>query len=228
MMVSRPVVGIAVWCRVSKIKIVHTHRHFVFPIAEPNNEWTVEQVLQWHLLQSHLATDQKHEELVSSLKRQFEQGREEVHQVLSEQSENVRVVAPGGGTESAATAATTASTSRRTATKALVPWFTFKSHQDHMLVKLSCTANPNPMHPVLSVDQLGKNSANGGSVWPRTVRCQQHGKFEIIGGKVYFTDVGSTNGTTCKDQLLATNSPFLLDDNVELILGGSTLRVTLS
>jgi FHA domain len=194
---------------------------------EPNDEWTVEQVLQWHLLQSHLATDQKHEELVSSLQRQFEQGKEELCQVLSEQSENVRVVAPGAGTESAAPSSSkhvSSSNSHKGVGSMIHIQIIAGPHAGKTIV-----LQPKPNAPCVVGRSAGKKFRERGvSLAKDSEVSTTHGKFEIIGGKVYFTDVGSTNGTTCKNQMLATNSPFLLEDNVELVLGGSTLRVILS
>lgn len=195
-------------------------------VTEPNDEWTVEQVLQWHLLQSHLATDQKHDELVSSLQRQFEQGKEELYQVLSEQSENVRVVAPGVGTESAVTSNSKhlSTNSNKVVGSMIHIQITSGPHAGKTIA-----LQPKPNAPCLVGRSAGKKFRERGvSLAKDSEVSTTHGKFEIIGGKVYFTDVGSTNGTTCKDQLLATNSPFLLEDNLELILGGSTLRITLS
>ncbi|KAI2501450.1 hypothetical protein MHU86_13040 [Fragilaria crotonensis] len=72
--------------------------------SEPTENWSVEHVLQWHLLQSHALTDQKHAELVESLQRQFEERKQELWRIMesdenvpSVSSSNVMVAAPSKG-----------------------------------------------------------------------------------------------------------------------------------
>ncbi len=94
---------------------------------------------------------------------------------------------------------------------------------------LTATVQPKPNSACLVGRSAGKKFREKGvSLSKDSEVSTTHGKFEIISGKAYFTDVGSTNGTVCKDRVLATNEAFLLEEPVELILGGSTLRITLS
>jgi hypothetical protein len=180
--------------------------HFIQ--TEPSEDWTVEQVLQWHLLQSHAATDQKHDELVTSLKHQLEQGKKELWQ-LYEQSENKPNI-------------TTVSSFKKTET-----------------IHVKITTGPHAGTTVSLKPKLNESCVvgrsgskkfkdKGVSLFHDSEVSTTHGKFEIISGKAYFTDVGSTNGTTCKTNQLQTNDPFLLEENLELILGASTLVITLS
>ena len=52
-----------------------------------------------------------------------------------------------------------------------------------------------------------------------------HGKFESSGGNVYFTDVGSTNGSVLNERDLAANDRQLLRTGDVLRVGASDMRV---
>lgn len=209
---------------------------FSIVTIEPTENWSVEHVLQWHLLQSHALTDQKHAELVESLQRQFEERKQELWRIMesdenvpSVSSSNVMVAAPSKGAK-----AYNAAISKQPFA-ALNTTIGKKVQAIHVQVTtgphagMTVTVQPKPNTACLVGRSAGKKFREKGvSLSKDSEVSTTHGKFEIISGKAYFTDVGSTNGTVCKDRALATNEAFLLEEPVELILGGSTLRITLS
>jgi len=53
-----------------------------------------------------------------------------------------------------------------------------------------------------------------------------HGKFEMKpGGLIFFTDTGSTNGTLHQGVELDDNVPLKLEENMELLVGSSVLKI---
>lgn len=52
-----------------------------------------------------------------------------------------------------------------------------------------------------------------------------HGKFEIIGGRAYYTDMGSTNGSLYEGEELEDNVPLELKKGMVLQLGGTVLKI---
>ena len=197
--------------------------------------------MQWHLLQSHIQTDQKHSELVASLHRQFEEGKEELLRLVVEQGEeNVQVPASNMMTKTTTaapfkgTAAYTAATAKQPFA-ALTNIVTKKVQAINIHVTtgphagMTVTVQPKPNAACFVGRSAGKKFREKGvSLAKDSEVSTTHGKFEIVSGKAFFTDVGSTNGTTYRNQALPTNEALLLEDSVELILGGSTLRITLS
>lgn len=54
-----------------------------------------------------------------------------------------------------------------------------------------------------------------------------HGKFECKAGKMYYTDTGSTNGTSYMGEAMEDNVPMEITDGMVLVFGVSELRFTL-
>ena len=209
--------------------------------TEPTEDWTVEHVLQWHLLRSHIQTDQKHEELVASLQRQFEEGKTELWRLMAEQQgdENVVQVAPTSNMKMVAPSKATTTYIAATTKQPFAALTTNAATKKVEAIHIQVTTGPHAgmttrVQPKSNTACFVGRSAGkkfrekGVSLAKDSEVSTTHGKFEIISGKAYFTDVGSTNGTTCRNQALATNEALLLEEPVELILGGSTLRITLS
>ncbi len=54
-----------------------------------------------------------------------------------------------------------------------------------------------------------------------------HGKFEVKAGKIYYTDTGSTNGTSYNGEAIEDNVPLELVDSMVLVFGESELEFTI-
>ena len=55
-----------------------------------------------------------------------------------------------------------------------------------------------------------------------------HGKIEMREGKLLFTDLDSSNGTTYNEAELASHTPMELNDGGVLILGDSEFAVAIT
>jgi FHA domain len=233
-----------------------------FPFTEPQDHWTVEQVLQWHLLKNHAATDRKLEELSASLQRQFEEGQKELLKYYSDvenvppqqqqqQQQQPSVLPHKKNINSSSLITQSLNDDPISDTKKVgLPL-------DPTILHVQVTSGPHtgqtltsyrPTPPAtansISNTTAVRNSApawvgrsagkkfrdKGLSLSQDSEVSTTHGKFEWLGGKPYFTDVGSTNGTSVVDstELLETNNPLLLYSDLELVLGRSILRIALS
>lgn len=54
-----------------------------------------------------------------------------------------------------------------------------------------------------------------------------HGKFEFKAGKMFYTDTGSTNGTSFRGEAIEDNEPMELSDGLVLVFGESELEFTI-
>ena len=54
-----------------------------------------------------------------------------------------------------------------------------------------------------------------------------HGKFEFKAGKMYYTDTGSTNGTSYMGEAIQDNVPLEIENGMVLVFGMSELKFTL-
>ena len=194
----------------------------------PADDWTVEEVFQWTLLQSHKETDGRFQRIEKSLKTQLEEGFRSISNLQSPDRENSENSNPNE---------------------------TFAVEDDKPASKSSTTTGPLSFDLVVSV--LG--ASRKGKVFPLHVTEEQecllgrsrgnrfrengvslsrdleisttHGKFEIVNGKICFTDTGSTNGTKVEvgdeDMEIARDEPYELSNGTVLVCGATRLEVSI-
>jgi hypothetical protein len=211
--------------------------------VEPSEDWTVEQTLQWWLLRAHDETEAKFEEVVQSLTKQMERGKEEVWEchrhvtkILNKEiSENVDPQIPttdpdDGTTKSlllrqpvTGTTSTANGTTTTTADTIHVEITTGEYEGNSYDLK------PKPKAPCWVGRSTGKKFRDRGISLTKDLEVSTtHGKFELLhGSKFYFTDVNSTNGSKVNGEELIPETPFELENGTQLILGQTTMTITL-
>jgi hypothetical protein len=180
----------------------------------------VEETLQYCLLQAHKETDDKFEQIETSLNQHLERGKEEIrkyHQSIMEGGEN-----QNPQTSSATLNGEPTSTKGKALTTINVE---IKGGQyagnTYQLV-------PKPRYPCWVGRSQGKKFRERGISMPKDLEISTtHGKFEVKQGKLYYTDTGSTNGSKVGGEEIAPDTPRLLEDGMELTLGQSTLVISL-
>jgi len=187
--------------------------------SEPRLSWTVEETLQRVLLKSHESTDLKHEELVVSLKNMFEQGKKELWDIHARIHENQENICENGGTSIDNKQTTTTSSSNKIKTIHVEITEGLYQGKEYKLI-------PKPNAPCMVGRSTGRKYRYGGISLAKDIEVSTtHGKFEILSGKAYYIDAGSTNGSHHKGVPLEQNCPHLLLEGMELAIGESIVRI---
>mmetsp|Transcript_6647 Transcript_6647/g.9497 ORF Transcript_6647/g.9497 Transcript_6647/m.9497 type:complete len:233 (+) Transcript_6647:159-857(+) len=213
---------------------------------EPTEDWTVEEVMQWCLLRSHLTTERKHDELIDSLNMQLEAGKQEIwnchEQVVGQHSgehgqeedtENMNPNAADADHNDKMTLSPPKLSAGSTQSKKM----TEKNYGTVIHVTITegdysgntYTLKPGPRAPCFVGRSAGKKFRDRGISLPKDGEISTtHGKFEVTkDGKAWYTDTGSTNGTLFRGEELEDNVPLELEDGMDLQLGASCLHITL-
>jgi hypothetical protein len=87
---------------------------------------------------------------------------------------------------------------------------------------------PTEKAPSLVGRSKNKNLRTKGISLPKDLEVSTtHGQFELLDGKLCFTDLQSTNGTWVKSVELSPNEPLELVDGIEIIVGQTLMKITL-
>lgn len=206
-------------------------------IAEPNDTWTVEEALQYCLIQAHQTTEEKYNQIESSLNGKFEKGKEDIwnchKRVLHDSTKNndenendnqsVDPSAPPGAIN------TIKSGSKAPKNKPSAPTIIHVEIIAGQYTGETYTLKPKARHPCWVGRSQGRKFKERGISLSKDLEISTtHGKFEVITGKLYYTDTGSTNGSKIGETELEPDIPLGLENGTEIILGQSVLRITLA
>ncbi|CAB9519577.1 FHA domain [Seminavis robusta] len=194
----------------------------------PTEDWTVEEVLQYCLLQAHKETETKYQHIETSLNQQLEKGKEGIwqcHKKVLEAGKSNSPVNPSSGNTPAGTKKPDPKPQKKTATPTTVEIVIVGGHyagNTHKLV-------PKVRHPCWVGRSQGKKFKDRGISLAKDLEISTtHGKFELKQGTLCYTDTGSTNGSKFRGEDLEADKPLPLETGMELTLGQSVLRITLS
>ena len=93
---------------------------------------------------------------------------------------------------------------------------------------LTVNLHPKSRAPCFIGRSTGKKFRDRGISLPSDQELSTtHGKFESKRGKIYFTDMGSTNGTFVNGEQLSPGKDLKLDDGTVIDVGLSRLEISL-
>lgn len=220
---------------------------------EPTEDWTIEQLLQWCLLKSTTNMTSKKKELTHKLHDELEIGKKVIMDFhnsanrLSQLTHNNHVETKGKISDQVEVTKVLVQEQEILST-------TDENDMDQQALKAksikktttkpssinidilsgpyegaSYLIKPMPRRPCYLGRSAGKKFRDRGISLPNDSEVSTtHGKFEMKSGReMYFTDVGSTNGTLFQGQTLDDNVPLQLEDGMELQVGASLLKITL-
>lgn len=196
------------------------------PEEEPAEAWTVEQALQYCLLQAHRETEEKYNQIETSLNQQLEKGKNDIwkcHKRVLEESTNEQ--SPNRSALRSVSSNKSGIKPKKTGSPTTVNIQITGGHYDGN----AYTLVPKVRHPCWVGRSQGRKFKERGISLSKDLEISTtHGKFEVIAGKLHYTDTGSTNGSKVGEKELEPDAPLPLENGTELILGQSILKIQLS
>lgn len=221
---------------------------------EPTEDWTVEQLLQWCLQRSQSSVNSKTNELVNALQglqddaecdiwelhklavqQNFESdkgetvGAENIEPAINVDKLNSKF--DGSNTDhadKAAVSSTTSASSSKTKTKKKQLHNLFVSVRSGPHEGATFLLKPRQSRPCEIGRSKGKKFLQRGISLSKDSEVSTcHGKFEYKAGKMYYTDTGSTNGSSYMGEAIPDNVPMELTDGMVLVFGESELEFTI-
>ena len=184
-------------------------------LVEPAEDWTIEEFMHHSLLKSHTVLDQRSNTLLEALQQQFDQGKEELlHcQEMTERPSQEN------------TTTNTTKSPHLAPPKLKCIHISISTGPHATEVKVLVPTEKSPCWVGRSGSK--KFREKGISLRKDLEVSTTHGKFEILEGKPYFTDTGSSNGTLIEGKEIAPNVPYELTEGMRLTLGSSLCTVGL-
>jgi len=211
--------------------------------SEPTEDWTVEQVIQWLFIRGEAAVKRQAEEKKSQYRKMGEEAVASLWDAHARAVEHrSRDIAGSssvvGVTDENSDPQTRPSRSKNSRTSKKVTDDVRDPQPTVIHVELTSgeyagskfTLTPTLRWPCWVGRSAGKKFTNRGISLPKDVEVSTtHGKFEVgCGGRLYFVDTGSTNGSGVGDERLETKVPVELYEGMKIHIGGTTMKISLS
>jgi FHA domain len=189
-------------------------------------------VLQYYLLLAHNETEAKYHQIETSLNQQFEKGKSEIWEC------HKKVIEAGSKKSPIPTGSATTSSTKPSPHKLKIPKATSTNEPTtpttiYVEIVGGCyNGETYTLVPTKNPCWVGRSAGKkfreqGISLKKDGEVSNTHGKFELKRGKLYYTDTGSTNGSRVRGEEITPNKPLPLENGTELVIGQSTLKITL-
>lgn len=216
----------------------------VFPYSvhdEPSENWTIEELMQWCYLQSKQKTIHQIEDMKNHLEKQFIDGKKEImeiHDKIMESQQAMEVNDNESNRKSLNSNNENLNPNQQTAKASQSKLSSSKPSYNAIHIEMisgphsgeAFLLKPRSRQPCLIGRSAGKKFRERGVSLKKDPEVStSHGKFEMkAGGKFYYTDTGSTNGSFVEGQDLGTNVALELKNGMEITFGGASLaRITI-
>ena len=202
--------------------------------SEPNNEWTIEELIQWSLAQYQTKTTDEANEYIEQLRDHCTKECEDVMDLhtmaleATQNNENAAAVESSAASEKSPNTAT-----RKDYIEILI---TSGPHSSERQVLLK----PKPNKPCFIGRSKGRKFVNNGLSLNKDQEVSTtHAQILVEGGgladangitemKFYFMDVGSTNGSFLEGEMIEPEpNKVLIKEGMEIKVGGSLLKFIL-
>lgn len=183
----------------------------------PTNDWTIEELLQWRLLQSIKKTNDHFDAEMEAIKKETAKKTADFIALYKELEANP-VAAVGNENNTNAPPA-----SRGATTITLRVEFVGGPYTNDVC---NLSIKPRMRYPV-GRSQGKRFKERGLSLHKDLEISTSHGRFELIDGAVHYIDTGSTNGSFLGKEKLKEDVPVAIKDGARLTLGQSELKLSL-
>jgi hypothetical protein len=204
--------------------VLVTHPAF----AEPNENWTVEEVYQWTLLRSYQMIDDKYQGMADNLRSQLVQGAENMKAVATQSSKTQVEQQTENRPQNGAANAKVETETNNNVPSTSVTLQAVVQAGDHVgrTFELRLTRKGAPCWIGRS---QGKKFRHNGISLPKDLEVSTtHGKIELRDGIVQFTDTGSTNGSKVDGKNLEADEPIPLTTGTLLTVGQTQMEIRLA
>lgn len=215
-------------------------------LAEPSDDWTIEELMLWCFIQSKQKTIHQIEGMKKDLEKQFMTGKSEILEIYEKIKESQESMNGVGMNISSSIVENInnenqnhnlISTEDKTGERMNTETSTTVSHNSIHIEMISgphvgeaFLLKPRIRQTCLIGRSAGKKFRERGISLKKDPEVStSHGKFEMkADGKLYYTDTGSTNGTFVEGIDLDVNTSLELKNGMEIMFGGaSRARITI-
>jgi hypothetical protein len=199
---------------------------FTLQTTEPTEDWKMEEVMHWWQLRAHSESEAVYEEMVSHLSKQLEEGKtalwddhKQVKHIIANENADPQQQHQLEKSEDTAKPSNNGDSS---------------SCSDTIHIEIvsgeyegaTYDLQPKPRALYWVGRSQGKKFRKGISLPKDLEVSTTHGRFEMQGNKFFYVDTGSTNGSRIGEALLEANQLMELKTGMEVIVGQTTMRVT--